>query len=101
MTVVASGRAPPFSSAVTATVVAPESSESDAGATDNTTDVEAMSSSLRVSSAASTVTPAALPCTVILSASSAISSSIGVSVKLSLPRRDPSGIVTTNSETAA
>ena len=99
MTVVASGRAPAFNSAVTATAVAPESSETDAGATDSTTDVDAVSSSLRVSSAASTVTPAALPRTVIVSEPSADPSFVGVKVNVPVPWPAPPGITSAKSRT--
>ncbi len=95
---VASLRAPWSSSAVTVTVVAASSSEICSGFTDSATE---MGEEIVVQDEFRRlhVSPSNTPCTVILSASSAISSSIGVSVK-SLPCRDPSGIVTTNSTAA-
>ena len=83
-----------FSSAVTSICWAVSSSDTEAVSRERDTEVDAVSSSFRVSVASSTERPLAVPCTVISSAPSASSSSTGVRVNVAVPSVCPAGIVT-------
>ena len=101
VTVVAAARAPAAHRAVTSTLVAPSSSDTEPGLTDSSTESEASSSSSSARVADSTLSPLAAPATVIVSSPPAIPSSVGVSVNESCPRCTPAGIVSVKSETAS
>ena len=91
----------PPSVAVTVTVVAPSSSDTEAGDTVSVIDAGAVSSSVRVISALVTVKPSAAPVTSMVSSPSAIVSWVGVRVNVPVALAVSLGIVTVKSDTAA
>ena len=92
VTGVALVRAPPSSVPVTVTVVEPAPSETLVGPTDSVTFVDAVSLSVIVSVAESTVR-SELPSTVSVSAPSATLSSVGLRLKVRVPTVAPAGMV--------
>ena len=101
VTVVASVRAAPSRVPVTVTLVPAASSATDVRLTDSTTSVDALSSSVIVSSVPVTVRPAAVvvPVTEICSAPSPNVSLLGVSVNVAVPEVCPPSIVSVKSST--
>ena len=94
------GKAAASSAAVTVTVAAAASSDTDDGLADSVTSVEAVSSSVIVTSAPATVRPEALPPSESASSPSANPSSTGVSVNVPVPLVAPAAMVTSKSATA-
>ena len=101
VTSVAVVRAPAFSVAVTVTVVAPAFSATLAGFTPSVNPVEAVSSSVIVSSAVPAVRPAALPLSSTVSSPSAVLSLVGVNGKVAVPLVWLAAIVRVKLPTAA
>ena len=101
VTGVALADAPPFRVPVTVTVVEPAPSETLVRSTDKVTLVEAVSLSVIVSVAESTLKPFALPLTVSDSELSAMLSSVGIKAKVCVPSVWFAGMVSVKSLTVA
>ena len=100
---VASVRAPPSSVPVTVTGVPPAFSDTDRRLTDSSTSVDALSSSVILSSVPLTLRPetVVLPATEIVSSPSPSVSLVSVSVNVAVPEGCPASIVSVRSFTVA